>query len=243
MRIFFTRLFIGIAVITIGLVLLLNNLGIVQIDTSYVISMLMAICLIGFGIDLLAKRYGLWISIVGIILILIGTDILLEAFNLSYINLSILWKIIWPLILITIGIKLIIEFRRKKDSKIAFLGGMENESENWNLEDGVYIALMAGIDLDLTKANIPEKEINLELTAIMGGIDIYVPEDVNVKCRGSVLFGGLEFFNKSTGGIISVLRGEQAANSNKVINIYCDVLFGGVNVNVKNIGYEENKNR
>ncbi|MDD4331909.1 MAG: LiaF-related protein [Methanosarcinaceae archaeon] len=77
-----------------------------------------------------------------------------------------------------------------KSSSFAILRGLESRKKGWQLEDKSYLALMGGIDLDLTVADIPDREIYLDLTAIMGGVDIKVPEDLNVLCYGSAFLGG-----------------------------------------------------
>jgi hypothetical protein len=53
-------------------------------------------------------------------------------------------------------------------------------------------ALMGGIELDLTDARFEDAETTIQCFAFMGGIDVYVPEDVIVQVNGSGFMGAFE---------------------------------------------------
>ena len=124
--------------------------------------------------------------------------------GLFYFDLSLLWNILWPFLLIFIGIKLL--FNLKSGGKIAFLGDIDMDDKKWQLKDDSYLAIMGGIDLDLTVAEIPDGITKLNLTAIMGGIDIEIPDNINLICKGNVLLGGTDFLDKSSGGIFATIE-------------------------------------
>jgi hypothetical protein len=54
------------------------------------------------------------------------------------------------------------------------------------------LALMGGIDLDLTKARLAEREVTITAVAIMGGIDIVVPDNLTVIVNGIGFMGAFE---------------------------------------------------
>lgn len=54
------------------------------------------------------------------------------------------------------------------------------------------VAMMGGIDLDLTKARFAEREVTITAVAIMGGIDIVVPDDITVVVNGIGFMGAFE---------------------------------------------------
>lgn len=54
------------------------------------------------------------------------------------------------------------------------------------------LAVMGGIDLDLTKARFAEREVTITAVAVMGGIDITVPEDITVIVNGIGFMGAFE---------------------------------------------------
>ena len=54
------------------------------------------------------------------------------------------------------------------------------------------VALMGGVDLDLTQALFAEREVTITAVAIMGGIDIVVPDDITVIVSGIGFMGAFE---------------------------------------------------
>ena len=54
------------------------------------------------------------------------------------------------------------------------------------------LAVMGGVDIDLTQASFSAREVTITAVAIMGGIDITVPEDVTVVVNGFGLLGAFE---------------------------------------------------
>lgn len=53
-------------------------------------------------------------------------------------------------------------------------------------------ALMGGVELDLREASFAEREVAIEAVAIMGGICVIVPEDIEVVVSGFGLMGGVD---------------------------------------------------
>ena len=56
----------------------------------------------------------------------------------------------------------------------------------------VGVAVMGGIELDLREAQFSEPEVTIHAYAIMGGIEITVPEDVDVDVSGFAFMGGFD---------------------------------------------------
>lgn len=54
------------------------------------------------------------------------------------------------------------------------------------------VAIMGGVDIDLTKARFAERQVTISAVAIMGGIDIVVPDDVTVIVNGIGFMGSFE---------------------------------------------------
>jgi hypothetical protein len=54
------------------------------------------------------------------------------------------------------------------------------------------VAIMGGVDIDLTKAGFAEPQVTITAVAIMGGIDIVVPDDVTVIVNGIGFMGSFE---------------------------------------------------
>jgi hypothetical protein len=86
----------------------------------------------------------------------------------------------------------------------------------------VAVAVMGGIELDLREARFSEPEVTLQAYALMGGIQITVPEDVEVDVSGIAFMGGFDH-NASGPGVPGAPR-------LKVIGF---ALMGGVEVRRK----------
>ena len=56
----------------------------------------------------------------------------------------------------------------------------------------VSVAIMGGVELDLREARFSEPVVTLHAYALMGGIEITVPEDVEVDVSGLALMGGFD---------------------------------------------------
>ena len=83
----------------------------------------------------------------------------------------------------------------------------------------VSVAVMGGVELDLREAQFSEPEVTIHAYAVMGGIEITVPEDVDVDVSGIAFMGG---FDHNASG-----PGAPGAPRVRVIGFAC---MGGVEV-------------
>lgn len=88
------------------------------------------------------------------------------------------------------------------------------------------IAVMGGTSLDLSNARLSSSHITINATAIMGGIEIIVPEDVRVSAVGLPLMGG---FGLSDGKGVTMSQAELPANAPTIV-VRGLALMGGVAV-------------
>ena len=147
------------------------------------------------------------------ILVIIGVVLMFDA--LDIIDDVIVWKLIFPLVLVAVGISIIASFFRggtkknieadeysksksyKYDSTqypryTAILGGGDYKNNTEDLKGIVAEAILGGLSIDLRDAKITE-DIVLELTAVLGGIDIFIPDNVRVEIISGVpVLGGFE---------------------------------------------------
>jgi hypothetical protein len=106
-------------------------------------------------------------------------------------------------------------------SAVAIFGAAERKGL-WVVPEGfTAFALLGGIDLDLREARFQSREVRLQLTAVFGGIDVVVPEDVEVHVEGVGIFGGFGHPDDTSGGV---------APGGPVVRITGLALFGGVDV-------------
>lgn len=223
----------GGILILLGGVMLMNNLGYINVSIGWLIREFWPVALILWGVSFLMNRKSTGELITGLIIITIGTIILGNRQEWFDLNLSRLWSFFWPAVLILAGISFLRGPRMSGGSSTAFMSGIEKTKTQWDLEDANYWAIMGGISLDLNKANMePGKVYLLSCNALMGGIEIRVPADVTVYCQGTVTLGGLEMLGEETGGIYATLKADQLSENPDapVIRIHNRAIMGGVEI-------------
>jgi Domain of unknown function (DUF1707)/Cell wall-active antibiotics response 4TMS YvqF len=94
----------------------------------------------------------------------------------------------------------------------------------------VAVAVMGGIELDLREARFSEPEVTLQAYTLMGGIQITVPEDVEVDVSGIAFMGGFDH-NASGPGVPGAPR----------VRVIGFALMGGVEVRRKPLKKKQRK--
>ncbi|MCR3921166.1 MAG: cell wall-active antibiotics response protein, partial [Firmicutes bacterium] len=182
----------GIIVIIAGVILLLENLGYTTVNLFDYWPLL----LIVWGLQSLwtgsrnpgAQGLSVFVIVIGIIL-------LANSLAWADINVRSIFRVFFPVLIILMGVSLMLGRSFAGKSTMAIMGGVERgKNAPWQLESGSYVAFMGGIELDLRHAIIPEGETLLDLTAVMGGVDIRVPANLPVMGDGFAVLGGVEFF-------------------------------------------------
>ncbi len=227
----------GAIIAGIGVVFLLQNLGILYFDDVW---QFWPVILIAFGIARATSSYGVGGRIWGGAMVLAGSIFLLE--NLGLIHRDI-WRFLWPLVLICVGLGLLVRAleRRsptdggtgtglvspsstsssdKKLYEVAVFSGVRKRIDSQDLEGGELVAVFGGIELDISKAATKKEEIVIEANAVFGGIDLRVPDNWNVLMRGTGVFGGYED---------RTLRSANVTGQPRVI-LTGGAVFGGVTV-------------
>jgi DUF1707 SHOCT-like domain/Cell wall-active antibiotics response LiaF, C-terminal len=108
---------------------------------------------------------------------------------------------------------------------IAIFGGAERKG-SWVVPDHFNaFAMFGGVELDLVQASLESRDVTIIAVAIMGGVDIVVPDDLTVMVDGAGILGGF---------------GETTRHSTPappagapVVRIKGMALFGGVTVTRK----------
>jgi len=192
------NIFWGLLFIVIGTIIALNSLGVTDIDIFFKGWWTLFIILPSIK-GLFSKNEKTW----SFIFLLIGVALLLCAQGV--ISGEIIGKMIFPAILIIVGLSIIFKdvIGENIDNKIKSLN-KENAQEYYATFSGQNLkftddefkganlnAIFGGIDLDLKDANIVQDQV-ISLSAIFGGIDIIVPPNVNVKVKSTSLFGGVD---------------------------------------------------
>jgi len=116
----------------------------------------------------------------------------------------------------------------RADWVVAVMGGSERKGR-WRVRNETRaVALMGGVELDLRQAELPVGDVTITAWAIMGGVDIHVPEGARVELGGFALMGG----NDSQG------EAEPPPPGAPVVRVRAYSLMGGVSVRRKRLKAE-----
>jgi len=252
----------GMALVLLGAVLLLNNLGITSISIGDIIETYWPIVLVALGLTAVLKPRGdepirderteqaepaepreigearepyraSGLNVGGWILIGLGVLMLAANTRLWGFDLSRLWGTFWALVVILVGWTVLRSsppVGQAGRTQWVVMSGLEQRVTGWPLRSGSYVVIMGGADLDLRVADVPDGETYLDLTAIMGAIELIVPPDMSVECEGAAILGGVTVLGQSSGGVISSRTFIRAgsAESTKMLRVRCRAIMGGV---------------
>lgn len=85
---------------------------------------------------------------------------------------------------------------------LALMGGVDR-SGNWTVPPTYQVlALMGGINLDLREARFASQETTIVANALMGGVEIIVPDDIEVRVNGAGIMGGYGFEGGAPSSVI-----------------------------------------
>lgn len=194
---FSPRLFFGFVIMAIGLLLTLDNLGIIESR--------------GFW------RYWPVLLIVGGLLRTVesrrerrrpdGVGMLLLGVLLLVHNLGLLhFRQLWPILLLAVGASMVWkafyggETGRPETegdtssslSAFSMMGGVRRGTNTQDFQRGDAFAVMGGCEIDLSQASMRGETAVFDIFAMMGGVVIHVPEDWAVENQGVALLGGFE---------------------------------------------------
>ncbi len=118
------------------------------------------------------------------------------------------------------------------ESMVGIFGGGERRGR-WRvkLRTNAYV-VFGGYDLDMTDAVFEAKEVTIWTFALFGGIDVTVPDNVEIRNEGAGIFGGFG------------ARGSEAPDPNAPVVVLKGVaIFGGVDGKTTSRRHRKKKNR
>ncbi|MEI3608652.1 LiaF transmembrane domain-containing protein [Pseudogracilibacillus sp. SO10305] len=211
--------FVGILIVIFGIGLLLQQFDL--FDFTTILANWWPIFFILVGIIQIWTN-GMQAIIPALIFLIVGIMLLINIwieFNL--------WQILWPFLLIMFGLSIIFSRREWKQALdeadeihlTTFLSGIESINGSKNLSGGSVLSVLGGIQLDLRHAQLTENGAVLNVTTILGGVELIVPEDVHVEIKGTPILGGWE--NKTN---------TYGMEKNKTLYINGVALLGGIEI-------------
>ncbi len=221
----------GLAIISLGVIFGGNALGLFDINIFFKgwwALFLIVPGLIGF-ITEKEKLGNLTFAGAGVILLLAAQDVF---------SWDTAWKIMLAIFFIAIGLSLIYKniFHQKKnkemeeaikkskndnhmDSQAAVFSGNDRVYNNEEFPGSEVLAVFGGANLDLRTAII-KKDTYIKVFCLFGGVEIEVPDDIQIKSKSGFIFGGISDNRKS-----------KADKSKYTIYIEAAGGFGGVTIN------------
>ena len=197
----------GLVLTAVGLAFLLDNLDLVD---SWTILRFWPVILLVVGLRNLAGARDRASAVSGTLLAAAGALLLLNSLNLIDVD---LWDL-WPLVLVAIGIRTLInvmsdsealsEVSESEEAAAAFLGGVERRNRSADYRGGSASAFMGGVNLDLREADIAGERAVIHVFAMMGGLEIRVPEEWTVEVGVMSMMGGVE--DKTRGPALAAKR-------------------------------------
>ena len=194
----FNKILWGIVLVALGVVFALNALDIADIDVFFKgwwTLFIIVPSLIGLFTE--RDKTG---NLIGL---LVGVGLLLAARDV--ISFGILWKLCIPVIIVIIGLRLIFGAFFKKPERepdtdsytkggkahfVAF-SGTDADYSGESCDGCTLTAVFGGIDCRLQNAII-DHDVTITASAIFGGVDIILPQNVNVEVSSASFFGGVD---------------------------------------------------
>lgn len=216
----------GLVLIVLGFIFGLNALEITNINIFFDGWWTLFIIVPCF-IDLFKEKNKTG-NIIGIV---VGVLLLLACNDL--IPFDMIFKLAFPVMLILIGTSIIfkdnVQEKVKKEIKKKQISPNDNEHYaifgsldlNFSKEKfkGCYLnAIFGGIKCDLSEVKL-EDDIVINVCSIFGGIDLIMPDDVNVEVLSTPIFGG-----------VSDERKHKSKDSKNTIYVNATCMFGGVDI-------------
>lgn len=225
------RSIFGSILVLLGLGFLLDQFNVISFNDIINIYWPIILIVIG-GVGLLNSRSS---KTINALLVVFG--LLFQARNLDLIDINI-FRVFWPIVLIIVGIRIIFgkdsaiintNYNSKSSNKnvsfedyineSAIMAGIETNIESQEFKGGKITAIMGGVELDLRGAKLNNNEATININVIMGGVEIYVPEDWKIEHRGTPILGGFS----------SKRRYKQDQDS-PVLRIEFSAIMGGVEI-------------
>jgi hypothetical protein len=220
------RIFWGLILILIGGLFLLDQMD--RLDFGDVMSTYWPVIIILVGLSTMIgsgfRKIG-----GGLFLVLLGGFFLLR--ELGYLRENV-WHYAWPAVIILVGVWILfggILHRRPAgfpahagaDMDVtAIMSGQERRVTSSAFKGGRATAVMGGAEIDLTGAVLDGGKATVELTAIMGAVELTVPRDWKVVLDGTPILGS----------VTDERRNVADAEAKSTLYVKATAIMGGVEI-------------
>jgi len=222
---FSPKLVVGVAIIVAGLVLTLDNLGLIEAHTIF---KLWPLVLVAMGVAKIRQDRG-GSNMGGWFLVLGGAFLLLFTFGHGHLA-----DALGPMLVVAVGILIVIkalkqnrgvppELARSEDflQGTAIFGGFKRRVSTQAFKGGELTAIFGGYEVDLRQAVLENGQARIDVFVLFGGGEIRVPEGWEISNRATAIAGAL---NDST------QQGLVSGGARPRLVITGLILFGGTEV-------------
>jgi preprotein translocase subunit Sec61beta len=222
---FSPKLVLGVAIIVAGLVLTLDNLGLIEAHTIF---KLWPLVLVAMGIAKI-RQEGSGGGMGGWTLVLAGAFLLLFTFGRGHLA-----EALAPMLVVAVGILIVIkalkqsrgvppELARSDDflQGTAIFGGFKRRILTQAFKGGELTAIFGGCEVDLRQAALDSGQARIDVFVLFGGGELRVPEGWEIANRATAMFGAL---NDKTH------HGPSSAEARPCLVVTGLILFGGLEV-------------
>ena len=120
------------------------------------------------------------------------------------------------------------------ENRSGFIGDLYLGHDYWELKPMNVSHFIGDTIIDLTKAQIPFGETRLNVSAFIGDVKVFVPNDVDVEfnVNSSSFLGDITVFNRREGGFLRSMKEETSGYSyaEKKIRLQCSLFIGDIHV-------------
>lgn len=191
---FSPKLVVGLAIIVAGLVLTLDNLGIVDAGRVFT---LWPLILVAMGVIKIRQEGGSG-GMGGWFLVMGGAFLLLVTFARGN-----LIEALAPMLVVAVGILIVIKALKQSRGVppelagsndflqgMAIMGGFKRRVATQTFKGGELTAIFGGYEVDLRQAALESSQVRIDVFVLFGGGEIRVPEGWEVVNRATA-FGGV----------------------------------------------------
>ena len=185
---------IASVLIVLGVIFLMGNLDIIDVDIGDLVSTWWPLILIALGVTGVFQARSTPIG--SIFLIVIGVVFLLITLDVADFD------ILWPIVIIGAGLWILFHNRVSHRSTAAEVGqdsinvsalfsGSVQRITSQSFQGGNVSATFGGVELDLRGARLAENSV-LNVNVFAGGVELRVPDEWLVNVNGSPVLGAIE---------------------------------------------------
>jgi hypothetical protein len=168
--------------------------------------------------------------------VLLGLILLVDALFPGLIRGS----VFWPLLIMFLGVWLLwraLTVRPGEEHLGRILGDVRlGRKGAWDFSKDLDIqGIIGDVKIDLRQAQIPEGERRVLLGYLVGGVDVWVPQDLAISATGRVLVGGLKMLDRKDEGVFleRTIKSPNYDVATRRVYIEASLLIGNIRIRLE----------